>query len=240
MSEIGRLATEIVDDELSFLTGTDRDVAISRASGWLLNNEGQLNNVIFTSYSGENPGFKYEESSIYKMIYLNNYYRSKAGAVLKNMDSSTLQWLSLREGDSQVQLQNKNEVAKTYTQIAKQTKEDVDKLIWAYNLFQAYPRQVYVSYDEAEVAQDGTQSVDVDIYTVNGYIDIPIGQNYVDVTFDDLGHIPERISLALIKPSGGSNVSYSVVGTTITQTGFRVAMGATINITGYQINYGVK
>ena len=238
MSEIGRLATQIVENELPYLTGTDQSLAISRASGWLLNNIGQLNNRIFTSYSGENPGFKQEESAIYQAIYLVSYNKSKANSVLKNMDSDNLQWLSLREGDSQIQLQNKNEVAKTYLSISKQTQEEMDGLIWAYNLYQAYPRTVDCAYDE--VGPSGNIIYDVDEYDENGFVDIPIGANSVAIAIG-LNNLPTKINLSLIKPSGSSqNISYSVVGTSISSAGFVVGLGATISESGYRINYGVK
>lgn len=241
MSEIGRLATEIVQDEFSYLTGTEQSVAISSASGWLLNNLGQLNNLIFTAYSGENPGMMLEESSIYRNIYLYSYYKNKAGSVLRNMDSSTLQWLTLKEGDSQITLQNKNEVAKSYLAISKQNREDIDKLVWTYNQYQAYPRSVDIIYEEVATGALANPIIfEVEPYTINGFIDIPVGQNYVTIS-EVLPASLEKLSISLVKPATDSpNLSYSVVGTSISQTGFVVGLGATVSQTGYRINYGVK
>lgn len=243
MSEIGRLATEIIDNELSYLTGTDRDVAISRASGWLLNNFGQLNNKIFTCYSGENPGLKYEESSIYKSIYLNSFYRGKAGSVLRNMDTLNLEWLSLREGDSSIQLQNKNEVAKTFIHLSKEFQSEIDKLVTAYNIYQAFPREVDVVYTEDGALSGPIENViriSEESYYANGFIDIESGTNVVAIPLS-LSTSPSKISLSLVKPSGGdSNLSYSVIGTSISNTGFMVSLGATVGESGYRLNYGVK
>lgn len=240
MSEIGRLAQEVVENELPFLTGTDQSVAISRASGWFLNNLGQLNNLIFSSYSGENPGMYYEESSIIKLLYLRSYYKGKVGSVLNGMDSSTLEWISLAEGDSRIQRQNKNEVAKTYNMLANELRSDIDKLIWTYNQYQAYPRSVDIVYEEPSETEDNPIVFEVIPYTVNGYADIPSGQNFVQISADIPAN-PEKISIALVKPSQTSpNVSFSVVGTSMTTTGFLVSLGGTISQTGYRINYGIK
>jgi hypothetical protein len=241
MSEIGILAQEVVNDELSYLDESQQNLSISRASGWMVNNLGILNNYIFTSYSGENPGLKYEESSIYKLIYLKNYYKNKAGSVLKNMDSDNLQWLSLKEGDSQINLQNKNEVAKTYIQMSKEKDSEIQKLIWTYNLYQAYPREVDVNYYEYKSNSSSTNSQIINSSTINGYVDIQSGQNYIYIPISLLNEKPKEINLTLIKPSETSpNFSYSVVGASISETGFKVSFGAIVNQTGYQINYGVK
>lgn len=240
MSELGRLATEIVDDELPYLEEGERLVEISRASGWLTNNIGKLNTLIYTSYSGENPGMLLEESNIYKNIYLYDYYKRKAGSVLKNMDSSVLQWLTLKEGDSQVTLQNKNEVAKTYMSISKQNKEDLDQLVWQYNLYQSYPRGVELVYDEVNTTSGQSISIYEGDFTINGFVEIPSGQDYVAIPLS-MAEIPKSINISLVKPSDSSQfMSFAVVGTSISSTGFVVDLGTTIRQDGYFISYGVK
>ena len=239
MSELGRLATEIVDDELPYLETGERLVEISRASGWLTNNVGKLNTLIYTSYSGENPGMLLEESNIYKNIYLYDYYKRKAGSVLKNMDSSVLQWLTLKEGDSQITLQNKNEVAKTYMSISKQNKEDLDKLVWQYNLYQSYPRGIDLSYDEVCISSGSVNIYEGD-FSINGFVEIASGQSQIAIPLN-MTETPKNISLSLIKPSDSApNTSFSVVGTSVSVTGFIVDLGSTINQPGYSISYGVK
>lgn len=238
MSEIGNIAEDIVDNDL-FLTGTDRSLGVSRASGWMLNNFGKLNNVIYTCYSGENPGLKYEELAIYKNLYLATYYRGKAASVIKNMDSMTLQFLALREGDSSIQLQNKNEVAKTFRQIGLDIEAENGKLVTAYNLFQAYPRQVDVAY--GILPSTGVERViEVEAYFANGFVDIPAGQNFAVVPLS-LDNSPQKLDISLIKPTDSSpNLSFSVVGTSISNTGFVVSLGGKVNQTGYKISYGVQ
>ena len=74
MSNIGTLATSIFENEFDS-TG----VTVVSISGWLENNIGQLNNLLYKSFSGisgEVPGLGLEEQNIYKELYLYHYYFS--------------------------------------------------------------------------------------------------------------------------------------------------------------------
>jgi hypothetical protein len=82
-----------------------------------------------------------EESGIYKKLYLKHFYQKKARNVLKGIDSS-VDFISLREGDSMITRTNKNEIAKTYRGMAKDAEEDLEKAVYAYNYYNAVPRQV--------------------------------------------------------------------------------------------------
>ena len=136
---------------------SDEDMATkSQISGWFENNLGELNTLIFTSFSGSGLGvvtakhgarivpsgtFGTEESGIYKQLYLKHFYRKKARNVLKAIDSSA-DFITLREGDSVITRTNKNEIAKTYRAFAKDAEEELQNLVYAYNFYQAKPRQV--------------------------------------------------------------------------------------------------
>lgn len=144
MSQLGELADQLVATEFSYLTGSEATVEENRASGWFEANLGQLNNLLFSSFSGVDPDLKLEEQSIYKNMYLQNYWNSKAGAVLRGTDSTTMEWLRLREGDSSIERLNKNEVAKTYRGLASDASEQIDELVAKYNAYQGSPRQVDV------------------------------------------------------------------------------------------------
>ncbi len=133
---------------------SDTDMAtLSQISGWFENNVGVLNTAIFTSFSGSgapstdevrivpNNSFRLEESGIFKQLYLKHFYTKKARNVLKGIDSS-VDFITLREGDSMITRTNKNEIAKTYRAMAKDTSEELDKSIYAYNFYKAKPRQV--------------------------------------------------------------------------------------------------
>tara|TARA_Y100000356_G_scaffold45655_1_gene35929 strand:+ start:1634 stop:2122 length:489 start_codon:yes stop_codon:yes gene_type:complete len=131
---------------------SDTDLAtLSQISGWFENNIGELNTLIFTSFSGSgeagksshvfHPKMGLEESGIYKKLYLKHFYQKKARNVLKGIDSS-VDFISLREGDSMITRTNKNEIAKTYRGMAKDAEEDLEKAVYAYNYYNAAPRQV--------------------------------------------------------------------------------------------------
>ena len=133
---------------------SDTDMAtLTQISGWFENNIGELNTLIFTSFSGSgDPGhpnqlfvpseqFGYEESGIYKKIYLRHFYQKKSRNVLKGIDNS-VDFITLREGDSMITRTNKNEIAKMYRSLAKDASEELEKAVYAYNFYQAKPRQV--------------------------------------------------------------------------------------------------
>ena len=150
MSEISGLAEEIITTEFDYLTGADRSSQHTRTENWLLYNQGLLNSRIYTQYSGENPEFNLEESNIYKNMYMSNYYRSEAQKVLRNMSSDTLEWLSIKEADSSIKLQNKNEVARTFTSMSNSLKAELESQIFAYNSYIGSPKDVEACQYSAE------------------------------------------------------------------------------------------
>lgn len=141
---VHNLADEIFANEFEYDSGYADFYYIS---GWLANNVGILNNRIFTNFevSGSNftptGSFKQEERSIYKQIYLHEFYTKKTRQVLRGVDSQ-VDFVSLREGDSVITRTNKNELAKTYRGLANDAKEESEKLIASYNAYQAEPVQV--------------------------------------------------------------------------------------------------
>jgi hypothetical protein len=168
---VSTIATGIYNDEFD----SDADYStLASISGWLANNVGLLNTVIYRAFSGsgsetEYPddtvlqpsgGFRFEESDIYKQIYLTNYYTKKARAVLKGIDSS-VDFISLREGDSVITRTNKNEIAKTYRGFAKDAQERLETLVAKYNIYEAQP--VQVAGTDASVDASG------DIYSAYDY-----------------------------------------------------------------------
>lgn len=144
MSQLGELGQEVVETEFPYLTGTDQTVAENNASGWFEANLGKLNSLIYSSYSGQDPNLNLEERAIYKQMYLDKYYTALAGSVIRGADSSTMEWLTLREGDSSIERLNKNEVAKTYRGLASDARSQVSELVSKYNSYQGSPRQVSV------------------------------------------------------------------------------------------------
>ena len=134
--------------------GDATNASVTTISGWFENNIGELNTLLFTSFSGSGDdgprgtqvfvpsgSFSLEESGIYKKLYLKHFYQKKTRNVLKGIDSS-VDFITLREGDSMITRTNKNEIAKVYRGLAKDASEELEKLVYAYNFYQATPRQV--------------------------------------------------------------------------------------------------
>jgi len=168
---ISTIATGIFNDEFDSDTGF---ATIESISGWLANNVGLLNTTLYTAFSGSGSAveypddtviqpsgiFRFEEADIYKQVYLTNYYTKKARSVLKGIDSS-VDFLTLKEGDSTITRTNKNEIAKTYRGFAKDAQERLDNLVGKYNIYAAEPVQV--------AGTDASTNASGDIYAAYDY-----------------------------------------------------------------------
>jgi|TARA_B110000483_G_C18066015_1_gene492179 hypothetical protein len=145
-TNIGQLAEKIYDQELGFFEhGVERDTEITLISGWVEGHLGELNNLIYTSISGDNPvGFKLEEQSIMRELYLSEYNRKAHRRVLRGIDGSggVPDFQVIKEGDSMIQRSNKNVTAKNYQEAYLASQERVKGLVHSYNLYGAKPNQV--------------------------------------------------------------------------------------------------
>jgi hypothetical protein len=131
-----------------FQTEFDSDTGImprSHISGWLAENLGYLNTLLNTSYSGIDSSIDLEAQSIYKELYLSNYYRKQSRNALRGIidtSDNRSDILSLRDGESSVTFTNKNEVAKVYKSMADESQLRLNKLVSQYNIYQSKPLQV--------------------------------------------------------------------------------------------------
>lgn len=141
MSNIGDLANSIYINEFDS-TG----VTVESISGWLENNIGQLNNVLYTSFSGvsgEVSGLNLEEQNIFKQMYLYHYYTKQTRKTIRGIaDDTNGNILSVRDGDNAITFVNKNEVSKVYKNLAQDANKTLMDLVARYNSYQASPRQV--------------------------------------------------------------------------------------------------
>jgi len=140
MSDIGNLATSIYENEFDS-TG----VTVESISGWLDNNIGQLNNVLYTSFSGVNgnvEGLQLEEQNIYKEMYLYHYYTKQARNTLRGITDNTNGVLSVQDGEQVVSFVNRNEVSKVYKGLAQDAYNNLQDMIGKYNNYQSSPIQV--------------------------------------------------------------------------------------------------
>ena len=74
-------------------------------------------------------------------MYLYEFYAKKTRQVLRGVDSS-VDFVTLREGDTMITRTNKNELAKTYRGLANDAREEMERLVSSYNIYQAAPVQV--------------------------------------------------------------------------------------------------
>jgi hypothetical protein len=117
------------------------EVNLSSISGWLRANVGELNNLIYSDLSGDGD-FNQEQQNIFKHLYLSQYYKKKSRNAIKAIaSSSTNAILSVSDEDSSVSFVNSNEVSKTFRQLSKDHIEELNKLVYAYNMYQAKPVQ---------------------------------------------------------------------------------------------------
>lgn len=141
MSDIGDLANSIYINEFD-----SSGVTVESISGWLENNIGQLNNVLYTNFSGVNgevSGLNLEEQNIFKEMYLYHYYVKQTRNTIRGIANDTNgNILSVRDGDNAITFVNKNEVSKVYKTLAQDANEKLIDLVSKYNSYQASPRQV--------------------------------------------------------------------------------------------------
>ncbi len=155
INEIGNLASGIFkidfDENKQFANP-------SYISGWLRNNMGELNVLIHTTYGGPNPGLGDEEQSIYRNLFLRDYYKKLGrqallGVTYVNTSSSnemvTSDWTELRDGDSVIRRKammaspsEKITTSRQYSQLSREADEELQKLLYKYNIDKSGPRQV--------------------------------------------------------------------------------------------------
>jgi hypothetical protein len=141
MSNIGDLATSIYINEFDS-TG----VTVESISGWLDSNVGQLNNVLYTSFSGVSgnvSGLLLEEQAVYQQMYLYHYYTKQTRNTVRGIANDTNgNILSVKDGDNSITFVNKNEVSKVYKSLAQDAYNEMQGLVGNYNNYQSSPRQV--------------------------------------------------------------------------------------------------
>lgn len=141
MGNIADLANSIYINEFD-----SANITVESISGWLENNIGQLNNVLYTSFSGvsgEVSGLNLEEQNIFKEMYLYHYYTKQTRNTIRGIANDTNgNILSVRDGDNAITFVNKNEVSKVYKGLAQEAYNNLQGLVYNYNSYQASPRQV--------------------------------------------------------------------------------------------------
>jgi hypothetical protein len=145
---------KIVDlaDEIYRELGEPADLSIASIAFWLRSNIGDLNILINKKFyisddtyevtvpTDLNDTFGDIEKSIFKMLYNMHYYerlfRNALGA------ASTDSTIEIDQNGFRAKRVNKNELAKTYSDLRKQIADELQVLTKNYNLNEARPLQV--------------------------------------------------------------------------------------------------
>lgn len=150
MNDFGNLAYSIVKFEFK------EDVSrfpISYVSGWLETNLGELNSIVHEDFYINESGniqpysLNLSEQAIFTKLYTIHYYNKAAREVLKgivwsNSETVANDWISIKEADSSIQRTSKNSISKTLSDLARSEKQDLDQLIYQYNMNKSSPSQV--------------------------------------------------------------------------------------------------
>lgn len=168
------MTTKIVDvaDEVYRELGEPADISIASVAYWLRTNIGKLNVLlnkpylisdttleIYSSDEAKDP-FGINEKTIFKKIYTVYYYerlfRNALGA------ASTDSTLEINQNGFSARKINKNELAKTYSDLKKQSDAELKMLLDKYELNEVSPLQV--------AGDDTIEGVSYPYTYGNGYI----------------------------------------------------------------------
>lgn len=123
------------------------DSSMSVIAFWLRTNIGLLNSLIQTSYALDDndyeivPEIGIDESVIFEKLYLLNYYSKQ---IRNNLGANGVDIVQeVNEFGASVKMINKNEVAKTYQSLRKDTKIELDDLVNAYLKNRATPQAIH-------------------------------------------------------------------------------------------------
>jgi hypothetical protein len=146
------MTTKIVDiaDEVYRELGEPTDISIASVAFWLRTNIGRLNILINKPYSvnettleisdTEDDPFGITEKTIFKLIYISFYYerlfRNALGAA--STDSVT----EISQNGFRARKINKNDLAKTYSDLKKQSDQQLKLVLDSYNINDVSPIQV--------------------------------------------------------------------------------------------------
>tara|TARA_R100000231_G_C5261026_1_gene145697 strand:+ start:38 stop:532 length:495 start_codon:yes stop_codon:yes gene_type:complete len=159
MNDLGTLATNIVTYDFPNDTGSYN---VGFVSGWLEVNVGELNGLTHEEFEvnttgavvikGTDSGLMPVEKNIFSTLYEIWYYDKSARESLRSFTySDSVDWVTLKEGDTTIQRQNKNSVAKTYRDLSEEANSRLDNLLYQYNYQKSSPIQV--------AGTDGTYSL---------------------------------------------------------------------------------
>lgn len=122
------------------------DISVGAISTWLSANIGKFIGGLDTNFSLSNDGevspvLSNEEKAIFKLFYLVHYYgrQLRKNLCAASYDSSIVE---ITEGNRTVRKVSKNEVAKTWRTVVKDTQAELDDMILGYKIGASMPKQI--------------------------------------------------------------------------------------------------
>lgn len=119
------------------------DLTTGQVISWLEVSLGDMNTLLGTRYSLQNgcpcPSLGISESGILAQMYKIKYYNQQ---VKENLGASAYDWSEIHEGDTKIRKVSRNEVAKTYTTLAKDAQTMLNDMIKYYRTNKAMPKSL--------------------------------------------------------------------------------------------------
>ena len=160
MSSLSSIALSIFEEEFywkeelkdtRYSSGAEeKEKEVLIIADWLEAHLGELNIMINTNFSsdgGNVEGLNNEERAILREMYMMNYYRKQGRNLLRTIDGSAagVNFKTIREGDSVItapSIGEKQSVARSYRMLMDDSRQKIEKLVHAYNMYQSKPNQV--------------------------------------------------------------------------------------------------
>lgn len=166
INQIGEIASGLIEYEFDYITGDSRVLELQLISGSLSGRLGELNILInqsfhFTGDDGNpNPRLQKEEIDILEQLYIRDYNTKQAQKLLRGVYDAGVSesiaqedspWIELTEGDTTIKkspgssggsASSRITMSKDFKALSEEARIKIDKLVYAYNMYGAEPRQV--------------------------------------------------------------------------------------------------
>lgn len=134
---------ESIADEIILDLDNDASLSSSYVQQWLMGNIGKLNNAIGGSITVDcsefNPLPNDDQKDILKWSFICNYYSNLAK---NSLGAAAWDFSEVSEGDSTIRKASRNEIAKSYNEMAKQCKLSLKETIQYYKTNNSLPRSL--------------------------------------------------------------------------------------------------
>ena len=166
INQIGKIASGLLEYEFDYITGDSKIYELQLISGSLSGRLGELNVILnqsfhFTGDDGNpNPRLQKEEWDILEQLYIRDYNTKQAQKLLRgvydpgvsgSIVNESEPWIELSEGDTTIKkspgssgssASSRMSMSKDFKALSEEARKKIDRLVYAYNMYGAEPRQV--------------------------------------------------------------------------------------------------